>query len=156
MIIQQYCSANTSRNQLPFGFNKIQWRYKSINLDLGGGKFHKATKFLQKYGVDNYVYDPFHFSKEHNTSVLKYFYSTGTIFNVLNVIKEKKVRIELLDIAHCRCGIVYITICEGDRSRIGKPTHHGWQEHKPLGEYLNEIKEVFTNITIKDNIFTCM
>jgi hypothetical protein len=72
--------------------------------------------------------------------------------NTLNVIAECQVREGVLEQAkqYLRPGArIYISVYEGDRSGIGKATSRGWQEHRPLRSYLDEVREVFPNARVR-------
>ena len=71
-------SAATSVNHIPAGFKKIvKDRYKGINLDWGGGKYDKGTKYLNQWGIINLVYDPYNRSEEHNQEMLAFATAAG-------------------------------------------------------------------------------
>lgn len=160
---QEYTSANTSRNKIPSLFKSREFGFRRFNFDLGGGKYDTASEYLEaNNGIANLVYDPYNRSEEHNNKMLEIAFSmdcmTVTCLNVLNVIKEKEVRLEVLKLAHrvSRGTTVYILIYEGDKSGIGKKTRYGWQNNTITTNYLDEIKEVFgeRNYTIKKNLIT--
>ena len=148
MTIQIITSAATSLRQVPAIFKKVDFSFKT-NLDLGGGKYNEVQTYFdyQEYEAINEVYDPFNRSEEHNEAVLKKAKWQGcdtvTISNVLNVIKDKEHRLELLKLAAQYGCPVYITAYEGDRSGIGKETTKGYQLNRKLKDYESEIKEVF-------------
>jgi hypothetical protein len=101
---QEYTSAKTSINQIPKPVSRLldanELKDKSVNLDIGGGKYDNITELLAKWGIKNYVYDPYNRSEEHNEYVIEKTKNgqvdTVTIFNVLNVIKEKEEQIRVL------------------------------------------------------------
>lgn len=146
---QEYTSDETSQHQIAAGFKKIKWKPGAINLDYGGGKYEKATMWLLEQGVTNLVYDPFNRSAAHNKTVLELAKDaeTTTCFNVLNVIKEEKIRKKV--IKECKrksTKIIYFAVYEGNKSGEGAPSKgkkRSWQNNKVLKEYLEEVKSVF-------------
>jgi len=91
-------------NKLPAVFKnkKVKFNSGTINLDYGCGKYNKvtgecnATTYLRSIGVTNIEYDPFSHpdtSKEIEEKIKTTNISTVTLSNVLNVIKEKEIRI---------------------------------------------------------------
>lgn len=70
-IQQQYTSFKTSRRQVP-ALHKILATnnlFKINNLDIGGERFDDASKFLASIGINNFIYDPYNRSKEHNDNI---------------------------------------------------------------------------------------
>lgn len=132
-----------------------------INLDYGGGKYDLGTKYLEKYGIQNLIYDKYNKSYEHNLNILTFTElnkpDSVTLLNVLNVIKEKKERLycinhsfELLKDG----GILIITVYKGNSKGIGTMSKRlTWQENRKLITYIEEIKEVLgeVNLTIQKN-----
>lgn len=163
-MTQEYTSAKSSKNKIPSLFKSKEFVIgKAINFDLGGGKFDTATEYLATRGVKNLVYDPYNRTVEHNTKMLNMALSrpfmTVTCLNVLNVIKEKDVRLEVLKLARniARGETIYILVYEGDKSGIGKVTKCGWQQNTITQEYLSEIKLVFNdnyNFSVNKNLIT--
>ena len=107
-IIQEYSSARTSIKQVPAGFKIVDkhfgWQENTVNLDIGGGKYDLMTEKLLEKGVTNLVYDPYNRSQAHNGDVIHTVLrikgvDTVTIFNVLNVIKERMIQSEVLCLA---------------------------------------------------------
>ena len=145
---QTITSAATSLRQVPAIFKKVDFWF-GTNLDLGGGKCDEVQAYFdeKKYECTNLVYDPFNRSEDHNKAVLDKAKwegcNTVTIFNVLNVIKDKDHRLELLNLASQHGCLVYIAVYEGDRSGDGKETTKGYQLNRKLKDYESEIKEVF-------------
>jgi len=148
MTTQTITSAATSLRQVPAIFKKVDFSF-GTNLDLGGGKYDEVQAYFdyQEYECQNLVYDPFNRSEEHNQAVLDKAKWEGcdtvTISNVLNVIKDKKHRLELLKLAAQYECPVYITAYEGDKSGVGKETTKGYQLNRKLKDYESEIREVF-------------
>ena len=148
MTTQTITSAATSLRQVPAIFKKVN--FSGINLDIGGGKYDEVQSYFDSEGINcqNLVYDPFNRSKDHNQSVLDKVKTerihTVTISNVLNVIKDKEHRLEVLKLAS-QANPIYclITVYEGDRSGDGKETIKGYQLNRKLKDYESEIREVF-------------
>ena len=156
---QAISSAQTSQNQLPAVFRRINklygrpdlfWAGVETVLDYGGGKYDKLTEVLAEHGVQNLIYDPFNRSADHNNLVRELVTtrpaSCGICSNVLNVIKEPAVRREIL--ANLKRwvepgGYVFFTFYEGDKTSRGKRTSKGWQANRPSKSYLREVKRSF-------------
>lgn len=152
--MQNYTSANTSVNstKVPAVFTKMHWVLGPVNLDFGGGKYDTATKYLENFAKKNLIYDPYNRSDEHNMRVVLGLEAYGgadscTISNVLNVIDSKDGRIAALMGAWSMMkpgAYCYITVYEGDRSRLGRQTKRDcWQNNRPIKDYLKEVKDVF-------------
>lgn len=153
--IQKYTSKKTSINKSkpPRVYSEVLkrdvWKFNSTNLDIGGGAFDSLSHALSKHEVLNLIYDPYNRSKEHNEAVLRVAVDVDsvTISNVLNVIKEKDVRLSVLSMAKNRLksdGKLYITVYEGDKSGNGKQTGlDQWQNNMKTIQYLDEVKQVF-------------
>ena len=150
--------AKSSLNHIPALFKKIPWEDGQVNLDLGGGRFEKATNYLHKKGVWNIVVDKYSRSDKENFLAESYLSLYGcdtvTISNVLCVVRTKKERLGILNTAKRyldKVGTVYISIYAGDGSRKGKRTQSNtWQNNRPLRTYLKEIREVFPNASLKN------
>ena len=167
MITQKYSSRNTSvnKNHLPKAFTKISsWKQGSINLDLGGGKYDNATKYLRTFDCINLVLDPYNRTKKHNNNVLRTIDKNGgsdtvTCLNVLNVIVERDIRISLIQQAYDLLkpnGVAYFQIYEGNRSGVGCETKKDcWQNNLLCREYITEIELYFKVEKITSNIIIC-
>lgn len=150
--------AKSSLNHIPAIFKKIPWEEGQVNLDLGGGRFEKATNYLHKRGVWNIVVDKYSRTDKDNFLAESYLSlygcNTVTISNVLCVIRTKKERINILNTARKylkKSGNVYISIYAGDGSGKGRRTKSNtWQNNRPLRTYLKEIQEVFPNASLKN------
>jgi len=161
---QKISSAATSVNQLPAVLRLIDklygkghhgaqfWVDVDVCLDYGGGKYDKLTDALAKRRIWNLVWDPFNRSEDHNALVLKLCAARradfGICSNVLNVIREPKIRKDVLEdisIGVEKDGMIFITVHEGDKSSKGKKTSKGWQSNRPAKNYMREIRRVFPN-----------
>lgn len=158
---QQYSSSSTSINcaKVPAVFKKVNWIPNTVNFDNGGGKFDTASDYLREFGIDNLIYDKYNRSSSHNNMVEDRLNhksaDTSTISNVLNVIKEKDARIEVLNNSKNAIksdGYVYITVYEGNKSGIGCETSKGYQLNRKLRDYVDEVSEVFSNVTVKNGM----
>lgn len=149
-------SKNTSVNstKVPALFSKIHWYNGTRNVDIGGGKYKTATDFLAEKGVKNVIFDPYNRTEEENlravAEVSIHPPISATVSNVLNVIKSKHRRLNVLKKANNWAKVTFISVYEGDGSGIGKETKDDcWQENRKLAEYIPEIEEVFQNVLIK-------
>ncbi|MEG1491467.1 MAG: strawberry notch family protein [Oscillospiraceae bacterium] len=173
---QSVGSGDTSINKekLPAVFSRVSWEPGTINLDLGGGKFDNATEYLSALGVTNYVYDKYNRSEEHNARAASATQEgqsdTVTVSNVLNVIKEKSGRDEVLlnalDAVKAD-GTVYITVYEGNGKGEGKFSQFdtvknedgtfikvpkSWQENRLTSSYLPEVRKYFSDVSIRNKV----
>lgn len=156
-------SANTSRNQIARGLKKLVslgWLDEGeINLDYGGGKFEKGTQYMKERGYINLVYDPFSRSTKHNKDVLNKINKNDgadavTLLNVLNVIPDKKERLDVVKHALrlLKPSRKMLVQCyNADSSGETKKTKDGWQLNQPISFYKDELSELSLQIkTDKD------
>lgn len=162
---QEFSSANTSINssKLPAVFNKVKFKPGTINLDYGGGKFDNATEFLAQQDVTNLIFDKFNRSEDHNRDVIKKVRQNGgadtaTCSNVLNVIKERDIRVNEV-IKNIRSmlkpgGTAYFTVYEGTGAGDSRETKAGYQLNKKTADYVEEIAEIFgdNNVSRKGSV----
>jgi len=150
---QEISSAETSinKNKLPAIFKwKKDWNPNTTNIDIGGGKYNIQSKYLSEKGVKNYVYDPYNRTPKHNETVLQIIQKQGgadtaTVSNVLNVIREKRVRLDVIKSAYDNIrnnGQAYFSFYF-DAKQVAKSTPKGWQNHKRADWYKEEIESVF-------------
>jgi len=159
--MQQHTSANTSinKNKVPQLFTTVSkhigWAERTVNFDIGGGKFDTASNYLlhKKY-VFNCIYDPYNRSDEENAKTLAYMIEygadTATLSNVLNVIDSVEAIEEALNLAYRalnKYGICYITCYKSKKK--GKSKKDCWQRGKPLDWYMPYVEKVFGNVTKK-------
>ena len=163
---QDISSADTSINQgrMPTTFtsNFVEFVPGGINADIGGGRFDNATEYLKSLGVENLIYDPFNRTIEHNNQVVARIANgqadTATVNNVLNVIKEARVRQLVIAQAANAVkpgGTVYFKIFEGNRTGEGaspKTKPDNWQENRKAADYLPEIENRFGNVQRRGDI----
>ncbi|MBW2094199.1 MAG: DEAD/DEAH box helicase family protein [Deltaproteobacteria bacterium] len=160
-ISQAISSAWTSLNQIPGIFKRIRWAPGTVNIDIGGGRYDKATNFLEERGVTNLVYDPYNRSPEFNEDVVKKLRDrladTATVANVLNVIAERPARLDVIRQTAKGLkpdGVAYFQIHEGNGSGKGKATTKGWQNNRKAAEYLDEVKTRFADVSRSGNVIT--
>lgn len=159
---QEYTSANTSINssKLPAIFKLINLSPNTINLDFGGGRFDNASEYLAAKDVTNLIYDPYNRSSEHNKNVLDTIRKnngadTATCSNVLNVIKEENARHTVIQNIYNLLksnGVAYFTVYEGTGKGNEGVTKSGYQLNRKTVDYVDEIKEVFSNVTRKGKL----
>lgn len=159
---QEYTSANTSINssKLPAIFKLINLSPNTINLDFGGGRFDNATEYLASEDVTNLIYDPYNRSSEHNKNVLDTIRKnngadTATCSNVLNVIKEENARRTVIQNIYNLLksnGTAYFTVYEGTGKGNEGATKSGYQLNRKTTDYVDEIKEVFSDVTRKGKL----
>jgi len=151
VVMQEISSADTCRRQVPAVIKLVEWEPRSVNLDVGGGRYEDTTVYLKRLKVTNLVYDPFNRSAKHNRAVLQRVIDHGgadsvTLMNVLNVIQKPYDRRAVLRISWklLREGHpIYIGIYDGDKSGEGKKTRDGWQENRRASTYLSEVGRFF-------------
>lgn len=155
-------SINSSNLPAVFKNSNVKMNPGTVNLDYGGGKFDNVAEYLKDKDVINLVYDPFNRSKEHNKEVLQIVRKNGgadtvTCSNVLNVIQEESIRLSVLKNINRLVksgGTVYITVYEGDGSGQGKsnPKRKSYQTNMKTQDYVDEIEQVFSNVTRKGKL----
>lgn len=163
--MQTITSAATSVNTLPKVFTRGHFEHGGVNLDIGGGRFEKATEYLKGLGCRNLVWDPFNRTPEQNIRALAEWGGaiakagakpTITISNVLNVIKEREARAKVLEMASSavrdRFTPVYISVYEGDKTGIGHATSRGYQLNRKLAAYLDEVRDFFGYAIVRNGI----
>lgn len=160
---QEFTSAKTSINsgKLPAIFRLVKFTPDTINLDYGGGKFDNAAEYLKnEFNVTNLVYDPFNRTKEHNNSTIKQIRKNGgadsaTLSNVLNVIKEPEIRLEVLNNIKSLLkpgANLYITVYEGTGKGDSGETKSGYQLNRKTADYIEEISQVFGDVSRKGKL----
>jgi len=159
-LSQDITSASTSVNsgKLPrgitIGAKKQFFETKTVNLDMGGGRFDNVSEFLyDEFRVTNLIYDPYNRSKVYNEFVLeqirmtKVGVDTVTCNNVLNVIQSDEIKMHVISQCYDALksgGKAMFTVYSGDGSGNSRMTGDDqWQEFKPLTEYIPMIEEVF-------------
>lgn len=153
-IKQQYSSANTSINskRLPKIYSLINIGKNTTVLDYGCGKFFDSYNL----GDNFYGYDPYN---RNNPDVLNRTYDIALCSNVLNVIKEREVRLDVLRRLKGLARKVYITVYEGDRSGKSRVSKEDcYQLNWSRGNYIPELVAVFGagNVSLKNGMFECI
>lgn len=164
---QEFGSAGTSLNQVARAFRVIgergDWKEGTTNVDIGGGRFDKASEYLKDtYGVENLVFDPFNRDAESNRKIAEMVrdnkVDTVTCNNVLNVIKEKESRANvILQAAKAikEDGTAYFSVYEGNKSGEGKQSKDDcWQNNRPTKDYVSEVEEYFEDVALKNGVIT--
>jgi hypothetical protein len=161
---QEYTSAKSCIKQIPAGFKIVNkyfgWKPFTNNLDIGGGKYDMMTIALAEKSVCNLVYDPYNRTDEHNKNVLSIcndvLIETVTIFNVLNVIKEREIQINVLKLAYNALkfgGMVFVRSTYKNPKKVSGATKSGtFQHYLTQEQYLEIVKEVFPNAVLKHGI----
>ena len=153
---QKYKSAATSvngKNHIP-ALARIWESFENPDgqvkvLDYGCGKFDNTKKFFEDLGYRYYGYDPYNRDEKENMDAMANTdYDYAMLSNVLNVIAEKRVRLQVLyDIkCHlCQEGKLYIKIYEGNGSGgiKGNEKRNSCQLNLKTREYLPEVQAVF-------------
>lgn len=165
MSIQKHTSAMTSIKQVPAGFKIVDkyfgWQSFTVNLDIGGGKYDLMTEKLLEKSVTNMIYDPYNRSQVHNGDVIHTVLrikgvDTVTIFNVLNVIKERMIQSEVLNMAKSALkvrGYVFVRSTYMNPAKVSGVTKKGtFQHYKTQKEYLEIVKEIFPNVKLEYGI----
>ena len=160
---QTALSGGTSRNQNPSG-NEYGRKWKIFrpgtrNVDIGAGRFDKATQFLADIGVENIPFDPVNRDGETNRraaeSVRANPADTATVHNVLNVIDNDSVMEGIVNQAARaikKNGSAIFTIYEGNRSGVGARTRDGYQRNAKARSYETAIKKFFGSVETHGNV----
>lgn len=163
---QEFDSAATSINssKLPAVYNMVKFNTGDVVVDFGGGKFDNAVNYLKDQDVTLLVYDPYNRSAEHNKDVIRVLKEHGGAdaavnSNVLNVIKEPEARNAVLQNIKKitkKGAPIYITVYEGTGKGNEGPTKSGYQLNRKTSDYMDEISQVFSNVTRKGKLITAM
>lgn len=158
---QQFSSAATSLNQVPRALTLLDregvWNDVTSALDLGAGKYDASKNYLSARNVSLFRYDPYNLPDEVNTAAL----ASGKheivlLSNVLNVIKEKSARDDLIKLAKQHVsptGQLVVQVYSGTND--GKPKRTGidqYQLNQPLAYYASEIKKHFNKVDLTGGI----
>lgn len=164
-MMQKYTSAKSSLKQLPAGFKIVDkyfgWQPNTINLDIGGGKYDLLTEKLLERNAINLVFDPYNRSLNHNTDVIRTILikdgvDTATIFNVLNVIKEREIQLNVLKMARSALkegGMVFVRSTYMNPTKKSGVTKSGtFQHYKTQKEYLRIVRRIFPDAKLEHGI----
>jgi len=162
--MQNYTSKNTSVNitKLPAVYSKVHWDKLPPGarvLDWGCGKDATLTKqTLDKHGLVHIGYDPNWLSVEDNKVAEKWLGLAGAFVcsNVLNVIDDEQA---IRDICYkaAQHKYFFITVYEGDKSRIGKRSKEDcYQRNEKVKAYLRffPTETIVKGICIKKGVIT--
>lgn len=160
---QTALSGGTSRNQNPAGNELAKklgiFKPGTRNVDIGAGRFDKATNFLKELGVTNIPFDPVNRSSEENKrnaeAVRKNRAETATVHNVLNVIDNDAVMEGIINQAARAIkpnGTAIFTVYEGDGSGNPKATRDGYQRNAKTAEYIPAIKKYFAKVETRGKV----
>ena len=158
-VKQEYTSEDTSQNQTPSTFTFYKFSPDDRILDWGGGKYDTAKKTMEHTypGIKFEVVDKFNRTDAHNDRIKAEYKEEPanilTINNVLNVIKEKEAREDLLRESKeylAPDGVAYILIHPDDgkgNSRVTKaskdPSKSSWQNAQKVDWYLDEVRQFY-------------
>ncbi len=155
-------SAGTSISQVAAGLRKLKIlaniKDGAVNLDWGGGKYDKGSDYLRSQGITNLVHDDFNREKDFNKKSIKRAKEnggadSGTLLNVLNVIKDKDERIKAVKtpLKYLKAGAKLI-IGAYNRNNSKEPleTSKGWQMNQPLSFYKKELEDAGLEVKRKD------
>jgi len=159
---QSISSAKTSIKQVPAVFKSPLFKANGTNFDIGAGRFDLGKNHLERErGVtESVLFDPFNRDEATNSAAIGRLQSgerfgTSTIPNVLNVIKEKSIRDNVVRQAARSLqegGAAYFQIYEGNRTGSGRVTSAGWQNNKKTSSYIGEINAHFNDVKQHGNI----
>jgi len=154
--------ALTCVKQIPALFKKVIWCGNEKNLDIGGGKYNTGTEYLNRYGVQSFVFDPYNRSNEHNRMVRaemeKADFDTVTLCNVLNVIESDFIRQEVLKEAYGALkpgGRAFISCYEKRGDGIPEITSKKtFQANRKIADYVSEVLAVFDDACLYKGYIT--
>ena len=160
---QTILSGGTSLNQNPAGNNYgKKWglfRSGTRNIDIGAGRFDKATQFLAELGVENIPFDPVNRDSATNQRAVESVRTkpadTATVHNVLNVIDNDTVMEGVINQAARAItakGTAIFTIYEGDRSGVGRATKAGYQRNEKASSYVSFMRKYFGHVEPHGNV----
>jgi hypothetical protein len=158
---QQFSSAATSLNQVPRSLPQLDkeglWGGVKSALDLGAGKYDAARLYLAKRGVKLHNYDPYNRTDKENKAALNSGkHDVVLLNNVLNVIKERTEREDLIKLAKSRLspnGQLIIQVYQGTNDGQAKQTGSDqFQLNQPLSFYEPELKKHFGHVEINSGL----
>jgi hypothetical protein len=160
---QTILSGGTSLNQNPAGNVYAAkagiFKKGGRNIDIGAGKYEKASQFLADNGVTNIPFDPVNRDSETNRRAAEEVRAnpadTATVHNVLNVIDNDAVMDGIINQAARgikKNGTAIFTIYDGDRSAKGKVTSRGYQRNERATLYVPRIEKYFDKVEVHGNV----
>ena len=159
--------ANGGMGRVPVLFKNINWKSGTLNLDYGCGEYstsERIKEFLSDKGVEYVGYDKFNRTEQENKEAIKAVRDNGgadtvTCANVLNVIKERDVRVNevIKNIYNLlkNGGTAYFDVYEDKKKDGPKQTGKDkFQLFKGIDEYVEEVEEIFGegNVTRKGKL----
>lgn len=142
-------SAKTSINHVPRLIRRYVHCLGSDNLDWGGGKYEATTEYMNKFGNNNHVYDPYNRSNDENMIALNKRVTSITCANVLNVIEKDNDLLNCLKALYTQSASqggcpIFFSIYEGDKSGTGKTTKKDcYQRNAKVAAYSTFFDVVF-------------
>lgn len=153
---------NKGQGRVPALFKKISWRPNTVNFDYGCGEKstqNQITNYLEQQGVYYIGFDKYHQTAKEKEEAWDAVNEVGgvdtcTCANVLNVIKERDVRVNEVIANMYEAlkpgGVAYFDVYESDRSGIGGQTgKDNYQLKRPIDGYVEEIAEIFGEDNVK-------
>lgn len=151
--MQNYTSSATSvnRSKLPAVYRKATLsKTTPFVVDYGCGKYiDHIRKYLAESCKELYPYDPYNQPKVENLHTVDFVRWASRLSievdivcsNVLNVIDSdgevSRIANDIERVVKATGGHAYITVYEGDRSGVGRPTGKDqYQRNEPIREYL--------------------
>lgn len=155
-------SFNHGNGRVPSLFKKISWVPGTVNFDYGCGYEStqaRIAEYLDQYDVDYIGFDKFHQNAEQKKAAWAAVDQVGgadtcTCANVLNVVKERDVRVNEI-IANIyealkSGGTAYFDVYESDKSsRGGQTGKDNYQLKRPIDGYIEEVSEIFGEDNVK-------
>lgn len=158
---QEYTSKESSINKVNYVYKHYNFPKGAVVLDYGCGKYDSCKEVVEAQEAVYLPYDPYNRDEETNNASLEYAKTKGVSYivcaNVLNVIKEEEVIQNIIETIASLCQKntqVIISIYEGDKSGIGKPTTKGYQRHQRIYSYYKWFEPYF-NVVYWSNCFIC-
>ena len=162
--MQNFTSKKTSLNQVPM---LHKWFASNVELsdttmtyiiDYGCGAYDTGAEYLyDNIGecIEVHCYDPYNRDEDTNDDA-RTMLGSGTVeyalvSNVLNVIDTLEARLAVIE-AVSQAETAYFTVYEGNVTGVGKETIKGYQLNRKTPEYMEEIGQVFRNVTRKGKV----
>ena len=149
-------SANKGKGRIPALFKKIKLIQNSLLFDYGCGKATtqaRIEEFLEPYNIRYVGFDKYNQSKAEQDEAIKIIRENdgadiATCANVLNVIKERNIRVnEVIQNIYNflkQNGTAYFDVYADKKQTNAKQTGSDkWQEFRAIDTYMDEVAEVF-------------
>ena len=149
--------ANGGRGRVPALFTKIKFPRGSVVFDYGCGEYSTSERIMEYLGEDiTYLgFDKFNRTSEENREAVATLRRLGgadivTCANVLNVIKERDIRVNqvIKNIYNVLKpgGVAYFDVYADKKKEGPKQTGKDkWQEFRGIETYIEEVEEIFGN-----------